>query len=48
MNDKTKKKTKFRRCSKCKQETIMFMCCGQLLEEKKYAENKPKPEGEEL
>lgn len=44
MVEKTKKKSKFRKCPKCKQETIMMLCCGKLLEEKKYEANKQRSE----
>lgn len=40
MIEKQKKKTKFRKCPKCHQETIMMVCCGKFLEEKKYETNK--------
>ena len=38
--EKIQKKTKFKKCKTCHRETIAMLCCGKLLEEKKYETNK--------
>jgi len=38
-----KKRTKFRKCSKCHKETTLFICCGKIiLDEQKYETTKQK------